>query len=279
MASIDRIAKFIAQSVRNMTDHGSCVKIELRQIVDGGANRPMNEWAIKDVSEASSDDAVEELAAEIYAYAQEDANAYSTPNRYVLCAWFGSQKQADARSPAFVMRGEGDAEAGPTETADAKGLAAQAMRHVEVIMRQATSSYAQVLDAQDKTIARLSNALEKREDREISVMELANDLITHKQDGEIRLMEARQKAKQKEAIGSAIKMIGPVLVNKFAGKDIFPSDDSPLMVSLEGVFEEIPDDVFMEFASKLSEPARIALTELYQALARRKGERIQGEEP
>lgn len=283
MSPFERLSRFIAQSVRNTTDAGACVRIELRQLADGESDRPVNSWPIKDALDASSDENVDTLATEILTFAQEDADAFGTPTRYFLCAWFGVLKAATSRSPAFMLRSstsEGIERVGPTEGADSKGLVAQMMRHTEVMFRQSTQHTAQALEAQTTIIARLSASLEKREDREVQVMELADHLITHKGENELKMLQEKQKIKRQDQVGTALKQIAPILLNKVAGKDIWPVEDIPLMTSLEGVFEAIPDEAMMEILNnpKIPETSRIALIELAQAMARRKASKMEKSE-
>ena len=163
--------------------------------------------------------------------AESFAQELSGVQTFALLAFYGSG-ESQARHP-FVVTGATDFQL-TTENADAKGLAQQGMRHLEVQAQMYSRGQAVILDAQQRLIETLTrNALEDRkENREL--IGILKDVVltqaTNNHEHKMKELEyERSSAERKKWIGFL-----PGLVNNILGKDVFPQStaDTALIESI-----------------------------------------------
>jgi hypothetical protein len=127
-----------------------------------------------------------------------------------------------------------DRDVSPSEPPSEKGMAAQAMRHLEAVMRTSTASQGYLFSLLERQVQRLQDKDERSDQQKIDMMLLVQDVI----DGAHtrRLAERKEEASQgmKENAIEYLKVAGPILLNRLAGKPLFPEKNKAhmLMASL-----------------------------------------------
>lgn len=263
-----------------------CREVELRQLVHGAANRPLLSWSLAELE-------LEQLAREILQYAQSDADAFGTPNTYVVVAYFELERVPGATSPAFRLRSSvsgvsldgqihGPDDVLETEPATRAGHQAQMMRHNEALMRNTIGGFSQVLAASNQVISSLQIELRRRADKEEAVEKRQMELMTlfesittehHK-----RALEERRQAtneKYRSMAFEELSLVLPVIANRFLQSKgmpgVFRERMTPEIEMIDRFFASLtPQQIErMMVVGGLTPAQQIAIGEAYQAFQQR----------
>lgn len=250
------VEKFLRRHCRNLEVNGT---FRLYQIIEGSGTRPLERWSVKPGQ--YSDDDIATLASEIVELATDDAQAYSTPSRYVVYLEHGGELVST--SGTFRLRGsEADAEA--TEPANATGLQAQLMRHLEARDRTMMQSINGLIG----TMVSERESLAMREERSIererkAILEL-EELVSARAERELATKQAEFDREFRTKALDKASILMPVIANRLMGKRVLPHGD-PVIDVVRMVMKRIEPEKIMLLANalELSENETIALVELH----------------
>lgn len=265
---------------------GEAREIELRQLIGGSPNRALLSWPLK--LPDGTDVVLNELVEDILTYAQHDADAFGTPQTYVLVAYFALEKVAGATSPAFRLRSStpalnpewGTDDLAESEPATKGGMLAQTMRHNEALHRQTVAMAAQMSQQAQGVIGSLQIELRRRSDQEsmwadkfIEAVKLFEDLASHGHERAIELKKSDTQAEfQKDAWGE-LKVVWPVIVNRILRTKGLPAPFreryDPEIEMIDRVLGQLHPKEIQHIMAGLGPEKMIAFGELYEAFRAR----------
>lgn len=245
-------------------------RIVVRQMTKG--NKKGEEAFSVDVPKKAVDDWCDTCALDIHAKLSNEVASLGGVQKYALYAYHSGD--FDNHTARFIIRMQGvtdddESEALDSEGPDKTGLISQCMRHTEASNRTMVALVQGLVGSYQSTISRLAAMNEKLLDDKVENMELIQEMIESKDDREAKAMTARAKAKGVEQLVGRLSLLAPALVNKVAGKAIFPVEDSSLMMMTRSLITSIMADP--ERAEKLmamlAPEQGIALMNLYEQVS------------
>ena len=245
-------------------------RVVVRQLTKG--NRKGEEAFSLDVPKKASDDWCDTAALEINGKLQNEVASLGGLQKYVIYAYHSGDYET--HTARFIVRLQGlsdeDEEDGfNSEGPDKAGLVSQSMRHSEASNRTMVALVQGLAGTFQSTISRLTAMNEKLLDDKIGMMELIQAMQDDKDNRDARAMTAKAKAKGVEQLVGRLSLLAPALVNKVAGKPIFPVEDSSLMMMTRSLITSIMADP--ERAEKimgmLAPEQGIALMNLYEQVS------------
>src|SRR5512137_1635134 len=198
-------------------------RIVVRQLTKG--NKKGEEAFSLDVPKKAGDDWCDTAALEIHGKLQNEVASLGGLQKYVLYAYHSGDYET--HTARFIVRLQGlteeDEEEGfNSEGPDKAGLVSQSMRHSEASNRTMVALVQGLAGTFQSTISRLTAMNEKLLEDKIEGMELIQAMQEDRDNREAKAMTARAKAKGVEQLVSRLSLLAPALVNKVAGKPIFP---------------------------------------------------------
>ena len=253
------VEKFLRRHLRTL-DEPSVLK--LYQIVEGSGTRPLMRVNLKAGIYPEDDIAI--MTSDIVECATDDAQAYSTPSRYVV--YLECKGELVETSGTFRLRGS-DAEAEASEPPTATGLQSQLMRHLEARDRTMMGSLGSLLN----TLIQERETIAQREERSIdrerrAILEL-EELVSTRADRELAAKQAESERAFREKALDKASVLMPVIANRLMGKRVLPHGD-PVIDVVRMIMKRIEPDKVMLLAGALglSENETIALVELHSQL-------------
>ena len=242
-----------------------CRRLVLRHVTMEG--RPQGDVDQYDVPVGDLTPAhdVDVIAGQIMAAAQADADAVG--GSVQMYSLYAACKNSD-HTPRKVFRvspqaADFDRDVQPSEPPNDKGMAAQAMRHLEAVMRTSVSSQGYLFSLLERQVQRLQDKDERADQQKIDMMMLVQDVI----DGahSRRLAERKEESSQtmRESAMDYLKVAGPILINRIAGKPVLPEKNKSFMLMASLLENLCPEQ--QDFLRNSLDPAQ--LTVLAEILA------------
>ena len=219
-------------TARAIADENQCEKLVLRHLTM--ESRPQGDVVEVPVmlDEGLPVKDSETIAKEVVAAAQADANNIGgSVQMYALYAYY--RKNPDY-TPRKVFRispeSELDRDVAPSEPPTDKGLASQAMRHLEGVMRVSVQSQGYLFSLMERQLQRLQDKDERNGQQQVDMMLLVQEVL----DGAHgrRLKERKEEAtlNMREDALEYLKVAAPILLNRLAGKPLFPEKNKAFML-------------------------------------------------
>jgi hypothetical protein len=259
--------------------HGRCYKVTLRHLNVNRENQgDVCSHQVK-LDPGAEDDGVIPLLHTVATAAQRDADDLNAGVQlYALYAYYEKDRNFAVRKMFRVApstEAEFDRQLSPSEPASDKGMAAQAMRHTEVMMRQMAVMSGMALETQRRELARLSEMNERYSQQQIDFLILFQDTMNMATDR--RLKERREEANiaLKEEGLAKLAALAPVVINRLAGKAILPEEDQSLML-MSSLLENMSDEQQQQFLSMLNDTQKMTLAEIMHQYEAKKSRWIEG---
>lgn len=263
MADIRKgLERFVRQQVFRNRSVG-LEKFVLKSAALGGKGAPVDDFPIPpDVN----NDTIGMFIEEICQRAQSDADGLGSKlQRYILVALEPGEREGP-RYP-FRLRGEGggddEVEDGEELLPNDKGLALQAMRHNEALMRMFVMSQGALVNSLAKRLEsteRMMDSMVSQKYKDIEVLEAAK---SQQHERDMQLMLASGAEDRKGEAFKKLDLLFPLVINKLAGKPVLP-------VGPEGdIFKTLADSLTPEqlqaLAPLLSQEQQLLLMTLLRA--------------
>jgi hypothetical protein len=174
---------------------------------------------------------IDVMVGQIMSAAQADADSVGgSVQMYALYASFKNSDYVPRKIFRVSPQTDFDRDVSPSEPASDKGLASQAMRHLEAVMKTSVTSQGYLFSLLERQVQRLQDKDERGDQQKLDMMMLIQDVI----DGAHtrRLAERKEEASQgmKENAFEYLKVAGPILLNRLAGKSLFPEKNKSFML-------------------------------------------------
>lgn len=194
-----------------------CPRIDLKHITEDGMSHVRRWNLLGDDADANLNDS-EALTHEIMTAAQDEAQAFGGRQMFSVQAFDVQGQAVGRRSFAVTSEGEATDDIAPSESASAKGITAQLMRHLEQIQRNASGQMADILGHYQLQNRALAEELNLRRRRDIEEIEMRERLASGLHEREIEIMrETRAERIQGELIEKVTGFL-PVIAGKLLAK-------------------------------------------------------------
>lgn len=246
--SVKKVAAFL----RDVSNHRGGGKLELILHHLSANYRKSAIW---------SDDAwagtVDETASTIYEQAREHTASLGNVQRFVCNAYDRSEDSPTERdvpfhSVAFKIEPQNlanDSDSVSSEPATSEGLLGQLMRHNNELHRQSTHAMGTLTYHLARTVEKQSDQIEKLMADRIGTIEVMEELMSRKHDREISTQQTQAKISRDKELFEKIMQLGPVILNKLAGKEIVRQKDT----ILESVVVQFMDTIKPEHLDRIAD--------------------------
>ena len=245
-------------------------RVVVRQLTKG--NKKGEEAFSIEVPKKAGDDWCDTAALEIHAKLQNETASLGGLQKYALYSYHSGDYEN--HTSRFIIRMQGvtddDEEEGlNSEGPDKAGLVSQAMRHTEAANRTMVALVQGLVGSYQSTISRLAAMNEKLLDDKVASIELIQEMQEDRDNREAKSLTAKAKAKGVEQLVGRLSLLAPALVNKVAGKPIFPVEDTSLMMMTRSLITSImaDPDRAEKIMGLLAPEQGIALMNLYEQVS------------
>lgn len=248
-------------------------RVVCRQIVKG--NKRGEEAFHVEVPKKADDQWSEVAAREIYGKLQMEVESLGGLQRYALYAYHSHD--FDNHTARFLMRIQGaqdEDEDGDmqTEGGDKAGMLSQAHRHTEAFARSMTSMVLGLTGTFQSTIARQGEIIDRLLEDKLANIDAIRDLMENKEEHEVKMVQAKAKAQGVQELVGKLGLLMPSVVNKLAGKPVFPVQESALIMMTKGLVNSLAADPskMQQLAGLLDAEQAVAFMNLVEEFSSKK---------
>jgi hypothetical protein len=130
---------------------------------------------------------------------------------------------------------------GESEPANALGITAQLMRHVEVRERIDKAGWGNIINTQRLTIEALTEQVTALQQKHLDMLEMVEEMTQAKHERELALLKETNAAEIKQRIGRTVTALLPAVAKKLTGADIGPVTD-PETLSMRELLETLTEE-------------------------------------
>lgn len=243
--TVKNIAKWLRENLYLIKDDeaGSRFnRVLCRHLVKG--NKKGEEVFFIDVPKKAKDDWSENAALDIYGRLSAESATLGGLQKYALYSFHSDDNEN--HTSRFVVRMQGaeddDGDDLDSEGPDKQGLTSQAMRHAEAYAKINTSAQMTLLSNFQTLVSRQSAMIEKLLDARLSSIDAIEELLQKKEEREINLIQARSKADATKAVADKLGLLLPAVANRIAGQNLFPVQANAMMMMVKGLVTSIVAD-------------------------------------
>ena len=260
-----QIGQWLRQNIlANDPEQGTCYKLVIKHFsITKKPQGDVTTIKLADSPLGVDPGAIDGIISDVIDAAQEDANAlHSGLQLYAVFAYF-------TNNPNYVPRRffrvgaeeEYDPEASgadPSETPDSRGLVAQAMRHVEAIMKTSVLNTSYLIQTLQQENAGLRQTVQQQGELSIEMGALVQETLDNSTARRLAEKEAENKQNMMGAVFEHLKLLLPVILNKISGQKIAPETD-PSFQLLAALFEGMPAEQQQALVTDFLTPTQSAV--------------------
>jgi hypothetical protein len=245
-------------------------RVVARQLVKG--NRRGEEVFSMEVPKKAGEDWCDLGGMEIWSKLQTETASLGGLQKYALYAYHSGDNEAHTSRFIVRIQGVDEEEEGDglnSESPDKTGLVSQAMRHAEVYAKAMSAMVMNLASSSQAIISRQSSMIEKLMDDKLAGIETMQEMYDVKEERDIKMIQARAKAKGIENLVSKLGVLLPAVANKISGKPIFPVEDSSMMMMVRSLFTSMATNPerLDKLMAMLSPEEGIAFMNLYEQIS------------
>jgi hypothetical protein len=267
-----RLERWIRDQILHERAAGKVVRFELRHL-SVGAKMGQDVCTI-DVRE---DDICEgwfnSTTAHLLSSANSDADGIGEgTQRYVVLVYRAEEPDKSRGRFAFVVACVADKEENEgyeSEPPNKIGVLSQTMRHNEALQRAMNErdriyfgTMSSLLGHVQRMCGTLSEENERLRNKELENIHVTQELFDMRDQ---RLLEAKKAdagIEMRTKMLEEIKLLGPAIINRLAGKDVVPQAKDGKSIAIERFVESLTEEQKLEFSKHLTSSQQIALLEL-----------------
>jgi hypothetical protein len=209
----------------------NCRELVLRHVTMD--SRPQGDVGHYDVptGDVTPSHDVDTIVGQILDAAQADADSVGgSVQMYALYATFDKSDYTPRKIFRASPQTEFDRDVAPSEPPTDKGLAGQAMRHMEAVLKTSVASQGYLFSLLERQVQRLQDKDERSDQQKIDMMLLIQDVLdsAHARRLEERKAEASQGMKENAL--EYLKVAAPIILNRLAGKPVLPEKNKSFML-------------------------------------------------
>lgn len=264
-----KLGSWMKRALFNTRAGERCRKLQIRHITSSG--KVGTEVATIEVEggSLSQDSYIDTLTAEIEMACYDDAEGIGGVQKYVIIPHYGDKLEPAGRFILRVAAGDDSEDGGEidSEPATQKGIVSQLMRHNEALMRTAVASTGQIIQLQNRVIARQQEHIETMMGKHFDTTVELEGLISQRHERDLQTRQAAFKMEQTKEIVGKVSQLVPVVVNKLAGKKVMPEKVTPKDVMIRELMGSLTPEQMNVIAQTLKPEQMITLSEIYQGEA------------
>lgn len=254
--------------LREHLHHENPGEVQLHQIGPAGSSC-LERWQVGEDLSVWNEAKMREVVLAAEKIAAEDSEGMGGDNSYCLAFSAGPDRVIDLRSPAWTLRVTGSAiepSEGPTE----KGLAAQAMRHLEQTQKSLLGALETITTHYQRMSTAQAAELEMYRSAIWQVYELRENLLDRSEERKLAKTKLEEDQRLQYEMLRSFAPLVPGVVNRLAGKKLMPEHTLPLIEmakqisvmfgpkEIEKIAAAFADDpeklvAFLEFVSQMRE--------------------------
>jgi hypothetical protein len=245
-------------------------RVVCRQLVKG--NKRGEEVFSLEVPKKGNDDWCDSAAFEMYGKLQTETATLGGLQKYAFYSYHSGDNENHTSRFVLRLQGldeEGDEDGLNSESPDKVGLVSQAMRHAEIYAKAMSGMVMSLAGSYQATISRQNSMIEKLMDDKIAGIDTISEMLDAKDERDVKLIQAKAKAKGVENLVSKLGLLLPAVANKVAGKAIFPVEDSSMMMMVRSLFTSMATNPerLDKLMAMLSPEEGIAFMNLYEQIS------------
>ncbi len=256
-----RIVDWIRTAKHDQASSGG-KELERLELVHYGASKEQTLWARDGLTRESDE---RELAIMICDAAQRDTDSLGGMQSYGLRAYYdGTKKKGfpfrfrlNAEANEMVEGRDLDSEP-PTE----KGITKQLMRHTEGAIKLAVGVSTNMLASSERENERLRTRIETLETRNMEVLSMYEKLLSLQHEREMDAVKFANREKRLDEAVDLVKQIGPGIVNRVTGKEIFAGATDPAIIELRTFIGTVKQEQLMKIMEHLDGTQKLALMQM-----------------
>lgn len=245
-------------------------RVIARHLVKG--NHRGEEVFTIDVPKKAGEDWCDLAGMEMWSKLQTETASLGGLQKYALYAYHTGDNEA--HTSRFIVRLQGyndedDADGINSENPDKTGLVSQAMRHAEVYAKAMSGMVMGLMSGYQATMSRQTAMIEKLMDDKLEGIEAVQEMMSMKDERDVKMIQARAKAKGIENLVGKLGVLLPAVANKISGKPIFPVEDSSMMMMVRALFTSMATNPerLDKLMGMLSPEEGIAFMNLYEQIS------------
>lgn len=245
-------------------------RVIARHLVKG--NHRGEEVFTIDVPKKAGEDWCDLAGMEMWSKLQTETASLGGLQKYALYAYHSGDNEA--HTSRFIVRLQGyndedDADGINSENPDKTGLVSQAMRHAEVYAKAMSGMVMGLMSGYQATMSRQTSMIEKLMDDKLEGIEAVQEMMSMKDERDVKMIQARAKAKGIENLVGKLGVLLPAVANKISGKPIFPVEDSSMMMMVRALFTSMATNPerLDKLMGMLSPEEGIAFMNLYEQIS------------
>jgi len=258
----------VGEWIRKQVREG-CSRIVLRQKVSD-CEQHVREWRL----EPGAD--VDALAEEVRSKMNDEARQLRGSTLFGLFSFAPNQGLHGVHNDKLTRRvdggmgGHSDALIGETESADARGLVSQMMRHTEASARIALGQTLEIVEHYKSISKERGERVISLEEKQMQVIELFERLISLQHERDLATIRERRADKKHDFVREKLDMLTPVLMSKVLGAGD-PKGSGSLMGEelLRQFLKSLKSEQMRAIWSALSPEQAATMFELYDRYGQR----------
>lgn len=268
-----KLGAWMKRSLFNTRAGERCRKLQIRHITSAGKVGTEVATIEIEAGSLSQDSYIDTLTSEIEMACYDDAEGIGGVQKYVIIPHYGEKLEAAGRFILRVAAGDDTEDGGEidSEPATKNGLVSQLMRHNEALMRTAVASTGQIIQLQNRVIARQQEHIETMMGKHFDTTVELEGLVSQRHERDLATKRAAFKIEQTKEIVGKVTQLLPVVVNKIAGKKVMPEKVTPKDVMIRELMGSLTTEQMNTVASALKPEQMILLSEIYQGEASEHG--------
>lgn len=246
-------------------DSGPPTQLRVKHVVGDRGGGDVGQVNVK--PDVTADD-VADIISELDLICSGDVEAVEGFQRYMVQA-VGEDGKQRARVVLKYCGDEGDDELRglDSEKPDSKGLASQAMRHAEAMMKMLIASTGHTIQMQRGVIESQQDRMNAMEQRYWDCVETMETLAGQKHERELEMKKEETKQRITEEVAEKSMLLLPAVVNKITGKQTMPEKISPAEMMVRGLMETMSEEQVQALAKILTPEQQIVVFQLIERAA------------
>jgi hypothetical protein len=254
-------------------EHGRCYKLIIRHLtIDKKPDADVHTVNLAGDPAVEGTEIADRVILDVADAAQRDANDLGGIQVYALYAYYAGNKNYVPRK-IFRVSAEDEVERereGLTEPPTEKGLTSQLMRHNEITSKNSLVAMGYIMQTFQKEIQQQREQnrifLQQQVDMTILVQEVLNEASKRR----LEEKKAEVEVSVIEGLFEHLKVGLPILLNRLAGKEVFPAKMDRELYMMASLFENLAPEQQAQLVNMLRPEQMAILAELLGMYEQRK---------
>lgn len=220
---------------------GAVTRVVLTHRSGAQRNKNVESFSVPSMDADDVDRRIEFLAEEIELAAADHAEAFERVQKYNLEIFISGEEHSPASTGFRISTIDYHGTDEETEPPTQQGQHGQILRHNEALTRHVIGFSMQQFQAADRQIQALSELNERLMKERLNNLTATESLLTQQNERDIANKAAEQRMELMSDVVGQLKLLGPVLMNRAAGRQLLPAAN-PQSVAIRSLLESIKSE-------------------------------------